>query len=102
MSEQKRLQWRQGDVLIERHDGAIVGPVREGDVLYTGEATGHSHRVTGASVRIHETSWSLFLDASADATITHEEHGPIVLPPGRYRVWRQREYSEAGWRTLKD
>ncbi len=26
------------------------------------------------------------------ATVTHEEHGPIRLEKGSYRVWRQREY----------
>jgi len=26
------------------------------------------------------------------ATLVHQEHDPIALPPGTYRVWRQREH----------
>jgi hypothetical protein len=28
-----------------------------------------------------------------EAHIVHDEHGPITLPTGIYRVWRQREYT---------
>lgn len=30
------------------------------------------------------------------ATLVHDEHGPIALDPGVYRVWKQREYVPAG------
>ena len=30
------------------------------------------------------------------ARVVHEEHGPIELGKGNYRVWRQREYSSDG------
>lgn len=95
-------QWRQGDVLFEPHAGALSGEPRAGAVLYQGEATGHAHRVSGEGVEVRETSWSLFLDAPAGALVEHEEHGPITLPPGRYRVWRQREYTEQGFRDVHD
>jgi hypothetical protein len=36
------------------------------------------------------------------ATVTHEEHGPITLPRGTYRVWRQREYSPEAIRVVRD
>jgi len=102
MDQARRQQWRQGDVLFEAHAGALPGTPREGAVLFQGEATGHAHRVTGEGVEVRETSWSLFLDAPAGATVEHAEHGPIALPAGRYRVWRQREYSEQGLRDVRD
>ena len=36
------------------------------------------------------------------ATVAHEEHGPITLPRGSYRVWRQREYSPEAVRPVRD
>jgi hypothetical protein len=32
----------------------------------------------------------------------HEEHDPIRIPPGAYRVVRQREYEPRGWRAVAD
>lgn len=102
MADPRRQQWRQGDILIEQHSGPIQGQPREGCVLYAGEATGHAHRVEGSSPRIFETTWTLFLQCDGPMTITHDEHGPISLRPGTYRVWRQREYSDGGWRNVND
>ena len=36
------------------------------------------------------------------ATLIHQEHGPIRLPAGEYRVWRQREYSPKEIRIVRD
>jgi hypothetical protein len=35
-------------------------------------------------------------------TIIHEEHSPIPLARGFYRVWRQREYSPQEIRVVRD
>jgi hypothetical protein len=32
----------------------------------------------------------------------HEEHRPIELPIGVYRVWQQREYTPTAIRTVLD
>ncbi|MGH9523996.1 MAG: hypothetical protein ACRD3E_15850 [Terriglobales bacterium] len=34
--------------------------------------------------------------------IVHEEHAPIVLPPGDYEIVRQREYSPEEIRNVAD
>jgi len=34
--------------------------------------------------------------------VVHEEHGPISLEPGTYRVWIQREYSPEAIRRVLD
>jgi hypothetical protein len=36
------------------------------------------------------------------ATLTHEEHAPVTLTTGYYRVWRQREYSPEEIRVVRD
>ena len=48
-----------------------------------------------------------FLRIVTEARLTHEEHAAIALPPGLYRVVRQREYAPgwegaAGWREVDD
>ena len=102
-----RQQWRQGDVLFEVVNAAADLPRREGDVLYRGEATGHAHRVQSpdGSARIFEIPGmaDLYLEVGPPgATIVHEEHGPLTLAEGSYRVWRQREYDPRGARGMMD
>jgi hypothetical protein len=61
-------------------------------VLAEGEATGHAHRVRpsrGAKAHLLELGDRLFLRVlNGDATVVHEEHRPITLPPGEYEVGR--------------
>ena len=45
----------------------------------------------------------LFVRVLADAVrVVHEEHQPITLPRGTYRVWGQREYSPEAIRRVLD
>ena len=89
---------RHGDVLVQRVDSVPASARRRpGQVLVRGEATGHSHRIgeAGAAV-LYETVDDMFLEITAAlGTLVHEEHGPIKLPHGVYRVWTQREYTPA-------
>ena len=97
--------WRHGDVLIAPL-GAIPGKaVRLAHtVLARGEVTGHSHRILErAAGELWELDGSLYLKVIADkATVVHQEHGPITLPRGSYRVWSQREYTPATIRRVAD
>ena len=97
--------WRQGDIFIVQTDGVPVGAAPQLHcVLAEGEATGHSHRIdqTGAA-RLFLHQQTLFLRVTADAAVvTHDEHGPITLPRGDYRVWRQREYHPKAIRVVRD
>jgi hypothetical protein len=43
-----------------------------------------------------------FLLLAAGALLTHEEHAPIPLPAGAYRVVRQREYTSEQVRDVAD
>jgi hypothetical protein len=73
-------------------------------VLAYGEITGHSHRVQEPrAAELWERGGTLFLKVVADhATIVHEEHKPIVLARGLYRVWMQREYTPQAIRRIAD
>ena len=53
--------------------------------LAEGEATGHAHRAMGGGVALYEPSpGAMVLDAPSGCEVVHEEHKPIVLPPGEY------------------
>jgi len=88
--------WRHGDVMIARAEGIPKGATRRDNaILAYGELTGHAHRVEPAdAVELWEREGMLFMEILAPtATIVHEEHKPITLTKGIYRVWKQREYS---------
>ena len=94
--------YAQGDLLIERVDdlepsGTLVSPdVTGATVLAEGELTGHRHaifeRVTmfRDDALAREIPGGLYVEGGA-ATILHQEHAPIALGEGTYRVRRQRE-----------
>jgi len=110
VTSRSQPMWRQGDVLIRRveaiPDRVPRRPLPHG-VLVHGELTGHSHRLENPkSAMLFSGARSigeLFLDVPAGGTrIIHEEHGPIELPQGLYRAWRQREYSPKAIRVVRD
>jgi hypothetical protein len=90
-------QYRQGDVLIEacvglppgvrtvaREDGRIV--------LAHGEVTGHAHAIVEPDVEMYEMGGNYYIRVPRQAVVQHEEHHPIPLDAGTYRIVRQREY----------
>lgn len=97
--------YRHGDILV-----AVVSEIPSGArklqhlVLAEGELTGHSHRIAGADDAVlYKTGAEMYLRVTARAaTLIHQEHGPIELPQGNYRVWRQREYAPQEIRTIRD
>jgi hypothetical protein len=97
----------QGDILIERVDTApsqdgIILSVEDGSVIIAeGEASGHHHRLVG-SVALYrddalarEIPQGLYVGHvrvnGPTARLEHEEHAPITLERGVYRVRRQRQ-----------
>lgn len=98
------MQYRHGDVMIEKVPG-LPEKKRQAQhlILAHGEVTGHSHRIQESdNAQLFETPDGLFLHVTTEATVVHEEHAPIGLPEGYYRVWRQREYSPEEIRTVRD
>ena len=107
------LQVRQGDLLIEQIDGPLPKYGKQTDcdniVLAYGEVTGHAHRIAspGALLFVADrptTSGNVmsFFSLKEPAELTHEEHAPIKLPAGNFRVVRQREYDPRLDRTVVD
>jgi len=86
--------WRHGDVLIQAVPDFPEGGIPKNDsVLSYGEVTGHSHRIeTPENAELRWSQGQLFLRVLAPTRIVHDEHKPILLEPGAYRVWQQREY----------
>jgi len=96
--------WRHGDVLIAGVE-AIPPEARrcQSVVLAYGEVTGHSHRVEEPEKgEMWDYRGERFLKLTASTRIVHEEHQPISLAAGIYRVWQQREYTPEAIRRLLD
>jgi hypothetical protein len=77
-------------------------------VLASGDSTGHRHRIKDRKTArvftlIGRTQAEFFVEVVADqAEIVHPEHDTITLPRGTYRVWRQRELTDSGFRPIGD
>jgi hypothetical protein len=108
----KNTFYRQGDVGITRVASLPVAatPVTNQNriVLAYGEVTGHAHALAA-----DEAQEFTFADAGGivrrflqvfekGATVRHEEHAPIPLPPGFYEITQQREYTPEAIRNVAD
>jgi len=101
-------QYRQGDVWIEEVNeipSEVSAIKREKGfvILAHGEVTGHFHGIKNRVAKFyqHETG-DRFLDLSKPCDLTHQEHSTITLPPGKYRVVQQREYTPEAIRSVRD
>lgn len=113
--------YRQGDVLIEQI-AEIPSTARKQRrakkvILAHGEITGHHHQLQVADPadwwkgeqeiaptleKPKTLAGELFLGLPQGGVVTHPEHGQIILPPGNFRVIRQREYSPEEIRNVAD
>jgi hypothetical protein len=93
--------FRHGDVLlqqIEKIDQHVRESAKTEDaqrgIVQRGESTGHAHVIDLADpgVEVFETWREKFIAAERSFTISHEEHKPLTLPPGNYRVKIAREF----------
>lgn len=109
----------QGDILIELVDdapvaGRVLQALNNGSVVIAaGEATGHRHRIFGSVTMYRDDALArdvpgnLYVGhlqvSSLTARLEHEEHAPITLEQGTYRVRRQRQLEPADtFSTLED
>ena len=109
------FQARQGDVLVQqvpnrRRTGRSVSE-RGRVILAHGELTGHAHEVIAAVPDVddhpaaqifEEPDGARFLFVERACLLIHEEHRPIAVPPGCFRVITQREYRPEGIRDVLD
>lgn len=89
-----KVQIQQGDVCLERIDKIPEGAIQiKAKPLALGEVTGHSHRIeTPNLAEFFEISGTLFVRTKNAVRLVHEEHRPVVLDPGIWRVGIVREY----------
>ncbi len=89
--------YRQGDVLIQRIRGKAKGQSVQAEqgrlVLAHGEVTGHTHSVPESVGTLTRDGDVQYLTIDQLTAVEHEEHAPIPLTPGVYRVTRQSEYA---------
>jgi len=99
--------YAQGDLLLERvpdvlPSGHAVSPGDDGAlVLAEGEHTGHRHAIFDRVTMFRDDALAQDIPSGlyvghvkvedVTARVTHQEHSPVSLPPGTYRVRRQRE-----------
>lgn len=85
-------------------------------ILAHGEVTGHHHQleirdpadwwkegeIATTNEKPKTLAGELFVSLPHGGVVTHQEHSKIALPPGKYRVMRQREYSPEAIRNVAD
>jgi hypothetical protein len=100
--------YRQGDVFLIKVDalpvGAKVETVGDSVVLAYGETTGHSHRLNTHIDGLTMYAWKedKLVELRQPGELRHEEHDPIALAPGFYKVVIQREYTPERIRRVVD
>lgn len=103
--------YRQGDVMI-RQIKSIPRTAKDITsnkriVLAYGEVTGHAHAIAQGEAlefTMEDAAKAVrrFLQVVGLATVRHEEHAPIELPPGCYEIIQQREYHPEAIRNVED
>lgn len=91
------MYYQQGDVLIKRIEKLpddVKGVKQEGSrvILAEGEHTGHAHAISSPNAHLFEWNEKLYLEATTEVEIKHEEHKTVIIPPGIYEIDRVREY----------
>jgi len=91
-------QARQGDVFFERISKIpeklkkVKRTAGSKIVLAEGEKTGHAHVIEQTEkVDVWFEGDKLYLKVGEEVSVTHEEHGKVDLPPGNYRVSKQKD-----------
>ena len=105
------MMMRQGDVLVTRISAKpkkATPKDRDGGriVLAYGEVTGHAHAIAEETATLFslldDGKEELYLEADGSVTLRHEEHAPITIPTGTYKITRQREYTPEAIRNVVD
>lgn len=90
-----KVHFQQGDVLGRKLTAMPEGErktiARKRLVLAHGES-GHSHIIEDDEAELIQMGERILLNLTKQATVKHEEHGPITLAPGIWEIGRVREY----------
>lgn len=106
-------QAAQGDLLITRidtiPDGMEVVKPDDGYYVVAHSETGHNHVIQQEGVNVFRAAndpFVLYLVVDNEVELKHlrsfDTHESIKVPPGMYRINRQREYTPEGFRRAAD
>jgi len=83
--------YRQGEVLLQQVKNLPQNAKKKDNVLARGEATGHRHMMRGQA-QVFATEDAQYVQVEGESQLIHEEHKPITVEEGIYKVVIQREY----------
>jgi hypothetical protein len=107
----------QGDFIIVRVDelpsNLYPCTPKGGKWVVAHSETGHNHVMVADRVEMFKVElkdddavFELYLNVDEDTVVEHQRsydtHEPILVPPGTYKIARQREYISEGWRRAAD
>lgn len=104
----KTIVVRQGDVLLRSvhipNDAIRQQVTGRRAIMAYGEVTGHAHALEAQDIELYEKDGRTFVRVinAAGVSLTHEEHGSILVPKGDYERVVQREYSPEEIRKVLD
>jgi len=86
----------QGDVFFTRAkklpvNAEVKQRSNRGYIIADGEATGHAH-VVDDDVELLESDGILYLKTAKEIQVKHEEHKPVILSKGIWKVGIVKEY----------
>lgn len=88
--------YQHGDVLIigiDKIPESAELQKRKGDIIVAeGESTGHAHRIEDDFVKWYFKDNEIFIESEKSFVLRHEEHNPITIDPGKYRIGIVREF----------
>jgi len=65
---------------------------QRGFVLAEGEATGHAHVITDDILLFEDDNGKMWLKNDIVSNLIHEEHNPITIDPGIWKIGQVKEY----------
>ncbi len=87
------MKYQHGDVLIKSYEGKLEGKVLKTNILVESSITTHKHQFSGGKYTLRKkNNDEFYLNVTKQTTIVHEEHKPIDIPIGKYRITFVREY----------
>lgn len=99
---------QQGDVLFHRQDKVDFDKLQEvpqgvhRNVIAEGEVTGHAHRVIEGNMRMFtDTLGNRYMEVPERIVVGHEEHKPVAIDKGVYRLGGVREFDHWQEETRK-
>jgi hypothetical protein len=94
-------------------DGVELQQPENGKIVVAHSETGHNHVMEAERVTAYKPKdvkeadlYELFLSVDAPTTIDHlrsfDTHETLMVPTGKYKIRRQREYVAEGFRRAQD